>query len=310
MASIPNSPEEQLEQQAANDWDLESLYKDLASAKQIVAPHKRKGLTVDEKPRLCGLLCGYSPAEIAPKLHIKPRGLEAYLCDSVYRYVEQLTKRPRNTVKNWRDIPEWLEEAGYKTQLSESVKGEGAIANSLYIRQETEKEHSKVISAVGNLVNFGLDHYRSGNYYKVIEYYQQLRLIAKTSCDIQGEVASLTHLGYLYYRLGNWEKALEFYQESLVKLKTTCVPNLEGIILGSMGNVYFACVDYEQAINFYEKALKIWQLNHNLQSEAHVLDKLEKAYRALGQYDKAIERNQRYLAILRDRIPLTTKPKA
>jgi tetratricopeptide (TPR) repeat protein len=172
-----------------------------------------------------------------------------------------------------------------------------------YPQDNQEKDHSKLVSAVGELVNDGLDRYCSGNYYKVIKYYQHLLIIAKTHRDIQGEVASLTHIGNSYYCLGNWEKALEFYQESLVKLKTTCVPNLEGIILGSMGNVYFACVDYKQAINFYKKALKFWQLNHNLQSEAHVLDKLEKAYRASKQYDKAIERNQRYLAILRDRIP-------
>jgi hypothetical protein len=38
--------------QAANEWDLERLYKDLADAKQKVAPHKRRGLTEVERVHL------------------------------------------------------------------------------------------------------------------------------------------------------------------------------------------------------------------------------------------------------------------
>jgi hypothetical protein len=129
MVSISNSPEEQFEQQAVNDWDLKRLYKDLASAKRQAAPHKRKGLTAVEKQHLCGLLCGYSPVEIAEKLVKRPRGVEADLCNTVYRYVEQLTTRLPNTVRNWRDIPEWLETAGYKTQSSELLTTEEVIAN-------------------------------------------------------------------------------------------------------------------------------------------------------------------------------------
>jgi len=44
--------------QAANYWDLETLYTDIASA-------KGKCLTPIEKLHLRGLLCGYSPSEIA-----------------------------------------------------------------------------------------------------------------------------------------------------------------------------------------------------------------------------------------------------
>ncbi len=44
--------------QVAKYWDLETLYKDLASA-------KGKHLTPVEKLHLRGLLCGYSPSEIA-----------------------------------------------------------------------------------------------------------------------------------------------------------------------------------------------------------------------------------------------------
>lgn len=94
-------------------WDLERLYSNFAIAKKTVAPHKKKGLTHAEQERLKGLLCGYSPAEIAQKLHLSPGGLQVAITD-LYRYTEALTQRPAHTLRNWRDVAEWLEAAGYK----------------------------------------------------------------------------------------------------------------------------------------------------------------------------------------------------
>jgi DNA-binding CsgD family transcriptional regulator len=98
---------------ANQHWDLERLYIDFAIAKKTIAPHKKKGLTHTEKERLRGLLCGYSPAEIAQKLHLSPGGLQVAITD-LYRYTEALTQRPAHTLRNWRDVVEWLEAAGYK----------------------------------------------------------------------------------------------------------------------------------------------------------------------------------------------------
>jgi DNA-binding CsgD family transcriptional regulator len=101
---------------AAQSWELERLYVDLAKAKKTVAPHKKKGLTQAEKERLRGLLCGYSPTEIAEKLYLSSGGIQVAISD-LYRYVEALTKRSPHTIKNWRDIVEWLEAAGYKKSV-------------------------------------------------------------------------------------------------------------------------------------------------------------------------------------------------
>jgi len=95
--------------QAAQEWDLETLYADLASA-------KGKRLTPTEKLHLRGLLCGHSPAEIANKLGKITKGVEADLCNTLYRYVKSLVGRENGKVDNWRNICEWLHEAGYKTQ--------------------------------------------------------------------------------------------------------------------------------------------------------------------------------------------------
>jgi hypothetical protein len=96
--------------QAAQDWDLETLYADLASA-------KGKRLTPTEKLHLRGLLCGHSPVEIADKLKKNPRGVETDLCATLYRYVKSLVSKNSEKIDNWRKITEWLDDAGYKSLL-------------------------------------------------------------------------------------------------------------------------------------------------------------------------------------------------
>ncbi|MEH1779479.1 MAG: helix-turn-helix domain-containing protein [Nostoc sp.] len=95
--------------QAANSWDLETLYSDLSSV-------KGKCLTPVEKRHLRGLLCGCSPAEIADKLGKNGKGVETDLCATVYRYVKSLLDKSDEKLENWRNISEWLDDAGYKNQ--------------------------------------------------------------------------------------------------------------------------------------------------------------------------------------------------
>ncbi len=103
---------------AASQWDLERLYNDLAKAKREYAPHTRRGLTSAEKLHLQGLLCSNSPTDIARVLHKSEGGVKTDLSKTLYRYVEALTQRAYNSLNNWRDVLEWLEEAGYKETRS------------------------------------------------------------------------------------------------------------------------------------------------------------------------------------------------
>ncbi len=104
MVRTPNLSED-LFAEAATNWDLQKLYENLAVAKQEFAPHMKPKLTDVEKLHLRGLLCGYAPAIMAEKIPKSYGGLRTALSQTIYRYVEQLTKRPLNTLKNWRDIP-------------------------------------------------------------------------------------------------------------------------------------------------------------------------------------------------------------
>lgn len=98
--------------EAANYWNLEKLYIDLASA-------KGKGLTPVEKKILRGLLCGYSPAEIANAIY-KTRSsssVRVYLSNGLYKYIESLLiYQTGATIKitHWSRVTILLEEAGYK----------------------------------------------------------------------------------------------------------------------------------------------------------------------------------------------------
>ena len=122
--------------EAADNWNLENLYPELAQAKQINTTREAK-LSTTEKAILRGLLCGYPPKKIAGELHWTYRSLNVELCKGLYRYVETLTDRQFNTIKNWRNIAQWLEAAGYKILKPRQDWREAPDISSFYGR-ETE----------------------------------------------------------------------------------------------------------------------------------------------------------------------------
>lgn len=107
--------------EAALEWDLDRLYQDLAKAKKIFAPYRRRGLTPMEEVHLRGLLCGYSPDEIARNLYKATDGVIVSLSHTIYRYVETLMEKPLNSLRNWRDVTEWLQEE-YKKDKFDQIK--------------------------------------------------------------------------------------------------------------------------------------------------------------------------------------------
>lgn len=95
--------------EATNLWDLQTLYMDMGQAKS-------KPLTPMEKTHLRALLCGLSPSEIADRLGKSIKGVEVDLSNTLYHYTKQLVGKADEKVDNWRNICEWLEEAGYKIE--------------------------------------------------------------------------------------------------------------------------------------------------------------------------------------------------
>ena len=103
--------------EAAQQWDLDQLYHDLGAA-------KREKLTRTEMKYLRGLLCGYSPGEIAKECQVAQATVSTTLSRGLYRYVENLSTSKlheqivqASQVKNWNWVPQLLERAGYRFQL-------------------------------------------------------------------------------------------------------------------------------------------------------------------------------------------------
>ncbi|BAY12443.1 NB-ARC domain-containing protein [Calothrix sp. NIES-2098] len=98
--------------EAKNNWELEKLYVDLASA-------KGKALTPVEKKFLRGLLCGCSPAEIAKVVYQSGTSstVRVYLSNGLYKYIEEMLSNQVGDsvkVKTWSRVTQLLEKAGYK----------------------------------------------------------------------------------------------------------------------------------------------------------------------------------------------------
>ncbi len=112
MAAIDSNQIEDEFIEAKNNWELEKLYVDLASA-------KGKGLTPVEKKFLRGLLCGCSPAEIANIVYQSRSSstVRVYLSNGLYKYIEEMLSNQIEhsvKVKNWSRVTHLLEKAGYK----------------------------------------------------------------------------------------------------------------------------------------------------------------------------------------------------
>ena len=123
--------------EAEKKWNLEKLYEDLRAAKQRCGSVRRKVLTDTEKCHLRGLLCGYSPEEIAKERGRKPETISTTLSTTLYCYIKELLDYTKE-IKHWGDVRDLLEKAGYKVQVSEQSK----LSHSLPNEKETTLEIS------------------------------------------------------------------------------------------------------------------------------------------------------------------------
>jgi DNA-binding transcriptional regulator GbsR (MarR family) len=106
MVSSPDNFD-RLFPEAAQTWDLDRLYADLDSV-------SIKPLKPFEKACLRGLLCRYRPGQLAFKLAWTSGAIRVELNKGLYRYIEDLTEQPPNTLR-WEKISEWLEAKGYRS---------------------------------------------------------------------------------------------------------------------------------------------------------------------------------------------------
>ncbi|MDJ0694160.1 NB-ARC domain-containing protein [Mastigocoleus sp. MO_188.B34] len=133
--------------EAKNNWELEKLYVDLASA-------KGKALTPVEKKFLRGLLCAFSPAEIAKTVYNSNSSstVRVYLSNGLYKYIEEMLCKQMGysvKVKNWSRVTPLLEKAGYKKNRI-SINGVNRI-NGVTAYQGKEKADFVSIESAAKL---------------------------------------------------------------------------------------------------------------------------------------------------------------
>jgi len=81
-----------------------------------------------------------SIVKITEKLNKNVNGVETDLCATLYRYVKSLVDKGDERIENWRNISEWLDLAGYKSnsppQLPANLLPEKSIVNITNINIE------------------------------------------------------------------------------------------------------------------------------------------------------------------------------
>ena len=107
--------------EAEKNWNLEKLYEDLRAAKQQCGSGKRKVLTETEKCYLRGLLCGCSDKKIANERGVVVGTVNDALSKTLYCYIEELLGYKKK-IRHWGDVSDFLEQAGYKIQVSEQFQ--------------------------------------------------------------------------------------------------------------------------------------------------------------------------------------------
>ncbi|MFN7716679.1 MAG: hypothetical protein ACK5QS_14545, partial [Pseudanabaenaceae cyanobacterium] len=142
---MSNDPDhfEQFFAEAAQQWDLARLYRDLETA-------DGKELKPFERACLRGLLCRYRPGQIAFKLSWTSGALRVEINKGLYRMIEAITDNAPNTLR-WEKVPEWLDEAGYRLQRVPSVGDGFASGQHSLLSENLAKNLSKNPST--NLLN-------------------------------------------------------------------------------------------------------------------------------------------------------------
>ncbi len=232
MAATDSNQIEEEFIEAKNNWELEKLYIDLAST-------KGKALTPVEKKFLRGLLCGYSPAEIATIVYQSRSSstVRVYLSNGLYKYIEEMLSNQIEhsvKVKNWSRVTHLLEKAGYKKgrlQLQPAINPKKTL-------QEPETDLVKIKSTQlqdwGEAIDVSVFHGRKTELTKIQKWIVQERCrlvlvlgmvgIGKTAFSVKLAQEIQDQFQYVIWRSLRLAPSLEEILNQLIK---TLSPQLE-----------------------------------------------------------------------------------
>jgi tetratricopeptide (TPR) repeat protein len=144
MASRSNQPDEEFSE-AHGNWDVETLYIDLVG-------DSGKPLSRNAKRFLRGVLCGYSPAEIAERCRYRGKNpsdtVRQTLSKEIYPSIKALLERSEDI--EWGQVPRLLE--GYRKKTKNQLPDESQLAEIMRILQGMQQNERVTISSA-NLIS-------------------------------------------------------------------------------------------------------------------------------------------------------------
>ncbi|MBD1904932.1 hypothetical protein NDI37_08800 [Funiculus sociatus GB2-A5] len=132
---------DELIKQAEDEWYTDRLKADLAEYKrEYKASNRKLELSPKEYKCLCGLLCNYSPVEIATKLNNTKQSLREELSQGLYRYIKMLIehKKGLSVEIQWFSIARHFDDLEYKKKPVEKFKWTLKINLEAFSKEEQE----------------------------------------------------------------------------------------------------------------------------------------------------------------------------
>ena len=126
---------------------------------------------------------------------------------------------------------------------------------------------------------------------------QQLYQFCQKANYTKGMVSALSTMGYAYFRTGNYPKALEAYQNGLSLAEKTNDRIGAAYILLKAGYIYHDNGDLIRGLANYQRSLKIFQEEGDMDGVGSVYNEFGNIYSAQGKSEKALDYFQKSVDI-------------
>ncbi|MEH2207834.1 MAG: hypothetical protein V7K53_27825 [Nostoc sp.] len=247
--------------EAASNWNLDNLYKDLAC-------HKNSPLSDFEKKCLCALLCRRNISYISFRLDWAVGSVRTELCRGLYQYIKVLTGEERIV---WNQVADLLEAQYRKPKnlftkqdinLVSKIESEfratsivATLENEMLKQIDIDAAESQVNSSnVNVIIDYGDYKYRISDYQAAIKSYKEAILIDTSYFGILNKIA------LSYYKLKLFEDCQIMCNFVLIhqvkdELKADAY-NLLGVIFQEIAEQEYKDLYVQSAIYFFKQAIK------------------------------------------------------
>ncbi len=166
-----------------------------------------------------------------------------------------------------------------------SIQGD-YLQSNLILKELIELLPQDTINRLNNLIDIGLNFYKSGNNDSALYYYQLTKSINQLKFK-QIEIVTLSNQANVYLLKGDFENTMKCYLEAIVIADSVNDLFSANSIRSNLANLYFEWEKYEQSIAVYKESLTYFKENGILKSLSINLLNIGIAFQSLNQTDSA-----------------------